>query len=261
MTAERIDTPLRRILRDQTAEWTREYIDPIAAHAVLQRKLGQTAGYYDDYISIAITSGGYRRDSSLTYGQAVAENTAYALDMADELHRHGLIDVRQSLDSVALGKVAPWKQSDYLTFFFMAMTRPFGTSPGSVDEAADIQARLRECNSANMHVFNDETMTNDQRFPEYQRFVDGFRAAIADYDIAPIGRMIRLLDWQRSLGSRAEESLARQLGITVVTPMVATSTHDLSGVPIAPELRAKIAHLESLGAETLASQPPTLVLV
>ena len=185
MTAERIDTPLRRILRDQTAEWTREYIDPIAAHAVLQRKLGQTAGYYDDYISIAITSGGYRRDSSLTYGQAVAENTAYALDMADELHRHGLIDVRQSLDSVALGKVAPWKQSDYLTFFFMAMTRPFGTSPGSVDEAADIQARLRECNSANMHVFNDETMTND---PVSYTHLDVYKRQVEIPAARPSGR-------------------------------------------------------------------------
>lgn len=261
MATTQIATEIRSALDAYTAKWTTEYIDPIVAHMELRRSLGQTANRYDDYISTAITSGGYRRDTTRPYGEAVAENTAYALQMADELHYQGLIDINRTLDAVALGKVAPWKQSDYLTFFFMMMTRPDLDGDYTMSGAEVLRTALRSHNTANMQVFNDESLTNEQRFPEYEKFVENFLGVIERYEITPIGRMVRVLDWDRTMGSRAEESLARRLGIQVVTPMIITSTHDVSTIPVSAKLRERMLQLDSLGAKTLAVQPPALMLV
>jgi hypothetical protein len=256
-----IHTQLRRTLADCTVDWSLELHNPVDAYADFQARLGSAATRYEDYISTAITSGGYRRDTRLSYSDVVAKNSDYALILADELHHHGLIDVETTLDSVALGKVKGWKQSDYLFFFLTGMARPI-IRQKYTPEYRQLLSIYCEPKTYDPAIFNDESLSNEARAAQYQAFTSEYWERTCQLDIAPIDRTIRVADWNRTLGGRAEEQLARLIGIRVFTPYIVATTHDFSGVTMPSDLRMHMQALTTLGADIVApAEPPRLALV
>lgn len=257
---ERISTIYRSTLAECTTDWREQHTNPVDAYWDFSQRLGAAAEAYDDYISTAITAGGYRRDAALPYAEVVARNTDYAFAMTDELHRQGQLNVHETLDAVALGKT-DWRQSDYLLFFFNAMARPITRGPGSSEYAVlqDIYAHPHEYDPT---VFNDETLSNEVRYPHYEAFAYEYWQRIESLDMIPIDRTVRVLDWNRTLGGRAEEALARHIGIRVATPQIIQTSRDFSHMVIADELHGHLQELTWLGADILAPpSEPRLVLV
>ena len=248
-----IDTVLRSTLAECTVSWSEAKTSPLDAYVDFQCRLGSLATRYEDYISTAITSGGYRRDSTLKYREVVAKNTDYALMIADEFHRRGLTDAELTLDAVALGKVAGWKQSDFLTFFLAAMARPVVPGPSSPEyrHLLDIYNHPQTYNKA---TFDDESLGNDVRLPHYQAFAAEYWQRTKVLGVAPINRSIRVADWNQSLGSQAEEHFARLIGIRVATPQIITSSCDFSLLDLPHDLSMSIKELRELGAHIIA--PP-----
>lgn len=256
----RIPTIYRSTLAECTVDWRQRGTNPVDAYIDFLERLGKDAGNYEDYISTAITAGGYKRDATIPYADVVAKNSDYAFAMADELHRQGQLNVHETLDAVALGKTG-WRQRDYLLFFFNAMARPIVRSKES-PEYNLLQSIFTTPEQYDAEVFNNESLPNEERYPHYSAFAYEYWQRISALDIAPIDRTVRVLDWDRTLGGRAEEELAKHIGIRVATPHLIQTSCDFSALSVSDELRTHMQQLTNLGADILAPPAtPRLVLV
>lgn len=258
--SERIQTEYRQALSDFTATWSAKESGPLEAYHDFNNLLGDRADNYTDYLGTAITAGGYKRDPRLSYGEVVANNSAYALDMADELHRAGALDVHNAIDAVSLGKVKGWGQSDYLLFFFNIMARPAGDAHYPLDKA--LKELMAKHPGFSLDIFNNEKLPNEERIPHYLGFAQAYWSTIQnDFDLKPVERMVELSDWNMSLGGRAEEELARQMGIRVARPSFLIYSDILGVSSLSPALREKVENLRAMGANVFApTQLPKLGL-
>ena len=76
----------------------------------------------DLYVSLAITSGGYRRDEAMPIPEVIAQNTDYGAALRELFESHGIAS-RDIVIPSELGAMrnASWGQLDFLMLWFHAM--------------------------------------------------------------------------------------------------------------------------------------------
>ncbi len=171
------------------------------------------------YLSMAITSGGFARDESLSISESMQNNAKYAALLSDEIISQ--FQPELSRDHIVipseLGKVDGWGQADYLLFWAHVIT---GLDPLEARTLDDI---LRNTNVMNNPVFYDKSLTIDERWEGYKALVDVYTKSLIDLGFAKglngaklprnIQVMILALDPAESLGVNAERYLAYCLGL------------------------------------------------
>ena len=241
--------------REVLAELTRSVSEhPCSWHEGYRRFLGMIgveADSYDTYVNAAVTSAGYRRDTSLSRRQAIDMNTDTALLIADEAADGGLIDLERTIDAVSLGHIPTWEQSSYLLFFLAAMSRP---DPSTLDGLANSMATA---DSYDLSVFNNQDAPNEVRLPHYFGLTNHFWSNVRRHPYHPIDTMIESFDRTMTLGGRAEERLALHMGTRVLQPILISETRDISSADINPKLRAHYERLSGLGADLFAQPQVT----
>lgn len=241
----------RNILRELTSELCDQPHDWANGYRMFMRKLGATAQIYDTYVNAAVTSAGYRRDSTLSREEAIAQNTDTALIIADQLAENGLISPEKTIDAVALGYIPSWEQSDYLQFFFGVMARP---DVAYIDDIAD---EMRTSHGYNLEIFNNHELPNEERFPHYQGLATHFWETVQQVPHRPINAMIESFDRTMTLGGRAEEQLALAMGTRILQPVLLAETTSFISASISPELREHYQRLAELNADLFARPTTT----
>lgn len=188
------------------------------------------------YASTAITSAGFKRDSTLDFAEVVRLNNLTAALIMTELVEGqvpGLGPTTVMLPT-ELGKVPGWKDSHYLLFYFcwLAGLDARGT--------AYVESELNDPVRAGIVVAaDDRKLPNEQRWPSYRVMVEILLANIALAE-AVYGRphahartLVKLVDTEESLGCRAEQMFADARGLDSVAVSldgsVGESLRDLTG--------------------------------
>lgn len=241
----------RDTLHELTSELCEQPRNWANGYRMFIRKLGATAQVYDTYVNAAVTSAGYRRDSTLSREGAIAQNTDTALLIADQLADNKLLDHEKTIDAVALGYIPSWEQSDYLQFFFGVMARP------DVVYIDDIADEMRSSHDYDLTIFNNHQLTNEERFPHYQSLTTHFWEVVSQVPHRPIDTMIESFDRTMTLGGRAEEQLALEMGTRILQPVLLAETTSFIGASISPELREHYQRLAWLNADLFARPTTT----
>jgi hypothetical protein len=169
------------------------------------------------YVSTAITSAGFKRDASLSIGEAIAlnnESAALVLAQLAATDSPGIF-VEEVMVPTELGKVPSWGDTDYLAFYFSWL------SGLSVEGTAWLEGRLDDAVLAPVvSAANDRGRCNAERWPYYQKFVEVLLTTVATVSARRRGRtreassvLLQLIDTSGSLGCRAEEMYAEVRGI------------------------------------------------
>ena len=203
------------------------------------------------YTSMAITSGGFARDDSLSISEVISRNssfgdqaTAHILSVYPQFKRDHIM-----CPSV-LGKVEGWRQSDYLLFWAHAIT---GLRPV---QAAAVDRGMRDSGAMELPAFTQVHSATAQPEADYERFVDLYIEQLNKLEApkvkncsAPelrnVAILVKILDNEVSLGARAEELPCRRLGIAAVglVAKLESPAHDDT-----------TNHLHELGASYLGDQ-------
>ena len=70
------------------------------------------------YFSTTITSGGFLRNADLPFSEGIQSNIQLARNLADAIVAQNKLDPETIVLPTELGKVAGWKQADYLLFWY-----------------------------------------------------------------------------------------------------------------------------------------------
>ncbi len=199
------------------------------------------------YLSMAITSGGFARDDDLNISEVIGKNSAYGT-MARKalLRQHRVFSEKHIILPSDLGKVKGWSQSDYLLFWFHAITGLTTEHAQAVSEAM--------LPSLTYPGFTDKTLGTDDRWRDYQRFTDDYVRCLRDLgdefgrNLQPnnIQAMIMILDGEMSLGGRAEERLCRAIGIPPQFQLL-----DVATLYETPGFKDSVMSLRGMGAQAL----------
>lgn len=206
------------------------------------------------YVSTAITSGGYRRNNSLSLNEVISRNNHAALLIADELQANKAPHVTpyEVMLPVELGKVQGWKDTDYLLFYFAWLGGLTETGAAWLVEKLDEEAyrEIRE-------TADDRSKSNEERWPNYEIFAD---AAITQLAVAATRRggkrsegadlLLQLIDFETSLGCRAEQLFADARGLDRLAPTFGTGVRDA----LDTELKALEALDATVGARRNAAE-------
>lgn len=131
------------------------------------------------------------------------------------------------------------------------MTRPETDNPAELERA--MYELMAKQPGFSLDVFNNEALSNDARYPHYEAFALSYWDSVRRrFDVNPIEQMVELSDWNMTLGGRAEETLAKQIGTRVVRPCVVAYSDILTSGTLDHELAQKVAYLRSMGADVLA---------
>lgn len=247
-------TKVREALGECTVEWTKDAPSPIDAVLTFRKKLGSSANHYSTYLSTAITAGGYVRDASLSTREVPRKNSETALLYADHLARHGLVDLEQSVDAVALGHIPDWKQSDYLRFWLPILTRPKLTI-GNIRHLNKVMDNFESTHD--IDIFNNSHAPHALRRPIYQSFGNTYLNAISGMQNHPIHQTIQLVDGELSLGGDVEALVSQASNIEVLVPSFNGSESEFIESIDDQPLRRHLAELAELGASFVhhSSQP------
>ncbi len=255
--SEHYTSTSRQVLKECTRDWRETPTDPTDAYHQFRVRMGEKASLYSTYLSTAITAGGYRRDSTLTSQEIAHKNSLVAFEYADALQDEALVDLEYSVDAVSLGYIPKWNQSDYLEFWFHVMARPDLTPR----DQAHYTYRKANHTSVDFDTFNDSSLPNSERRPEYLAYVDQYLQCIDHVSKQPIERAVQLIDRKLSLGGDAEARLAHKIGAKVCAPALVNYATDPSMYPWKNFWLAQhLNELSSLGATTLEPARQRLVL-
>ena len=202
------------------------------------------------YLSMAITSGGYRRDPDLPMGDVISRNSVFGQLAALALIRDiPELDLSDIIVPSELGKVTRWDQMDFLLFWFHVIA---GLRP---HEAAYIEGVVQE--KINSRALSDTESPKCQ----YDRLVSDYKAAMCDLvsntakKLHPnnIQAVIFILDGEMSLGAQAEQELCYALGIP--PQMQLLSAHAVATLD--GEYAQHLIRLRTLGASALGTSVNT----
>lgn len=241
----------RETLHELTSELCEQPQDWANTYRTFMCKLGATAQVYNTYVNAAVTSAGYRRDTTLSREEAITQNTNTALLIADQLAENNLIDPAKAIDAVSLGYIPAWRQSDYLQFFFGVMARP---DIAYIDDIAD---EMHASHGYDLAIFNNSSLSNEERFPHYQGLTTHFWEIVQQVPHHPIETMIESFDRTMTLGGRAEEQLACEMGVRILQPILLAETTNFIGASISPELSEHYQRLAKLNADLFARPTTT----
>ena len=204
------------------------------------------------YVSTAITSAGYKRDTSLDLSDVISRNnTAAGLVMWALVEREAPhIDPTEVMLPTELGTVPGWCDSDYLLFCFAWLSGL--SASGSEWLMAQLSDPVYEPIVA---LANDRRQPNEVRWPHYRVFAEVALAKLALAESRKGGKradgaefLLQLIDTQESLGCRAEEIYADVRGLDRLSPTFAA---DLGG-----PLGAAVRQLSDLGASVGRERRP-----
>lgn len=229
---------------------------PTQAYAVYDQML--TERYLDPtvYLSMAITSGGFKRDSSLGIGDVISLNTEYgslaASTLVGEYPDFQLGDI---IVPSELGKVKGWSQADYLLFWSHVITGV------DVDTAQKIETELTEIGSLTTPGFTDPAADQFVKQRDYGGFAMSYAKTLREIasEAKQAGTwqpphnmqaVVFILDQDMSHGAQAEELLAREIGIP---PQHLQEVQKETFTTAQPRFKELVERLSVLGAEALGS--------
>ncbi len=212
------------------------------------------------YVSTAITSAGYKRDTTLPTADVIRLNNEAAQTLLTALHAGGApgIHPAELMVPTELGKVPGWKDSHYLIFYFSWL------SGLSAEATAWVEGRIADPVLApTLVIADDRNRPNAERWPHYEQFVNVLlthltvaaarrRGRVGD----PSTTMLQLIDVQESLGCRAEDLFAEVNNLDLLT---LTLAEGLSG-PVAEHIKRLSDLKATLGVPRRPAQLVPLVL-
>lgn len=196
------------------------------------------------YLSMAVTSGGYKRQSDLTIPEIISKNAHYGalvkqniLGQNPDLHPSNLILPSE------IGKVEGWNEADYLMFWFHVIS-------SAHNEAMRAEDSVRNSGITELPSFLNYHLPRDERKPAYQQLADEYFSSLMNapeshYNPSQsIGQIALILDPDMTLGGFAEQELASRL-------FIKTGPIELDRSQTTPELIAEVSTLRALGAATV----------
>lgn len=201
------------------------------------------------YLSMAITSGGFSRNSNLRFDEAMEMNADFGTQtaqlIADEL---SALDITQQ-DIVLpsdLGKVESWGQAEYLTFWAHVIC---GLDPV---EAKQLDAYMRRYHVENHPGFIASGASTNEKWQANKFLVDTFVESLETLHLAEgqggaklpknMQAVVLILDAIKSLGVNTERYLCHRLGLGEYS--IVLNSHS-------PSYKEKISALQDSGADTL----------
>jgi hypothetical protein len=206
--------PYLHAFRDIEYAASQEGLDAQGAYEIYEAHLLKHNLDPTIYLSMAITSGGFARDSELGIGEVIERNSEFgALARQALLHQHPELSEKDIVLPSDLGKVAGWSQADYLLFWFHTIT---GLTTDQARLVSDSMA-----SSLHYPGFTDRTLDKNRKWSDYQQFTDDYVRHLRNLiptegrELEPnnIQAMLMILDGDISLGGRAEEKFCRAIGI------------------------------------------------
>lgn len=201
------------------------------------------------YVSTAITSGGYKRDTSLELPEIIKRNNRSAALIATALAANDAphFAANNTMLPTELGPVKGWGDSDYILFYFCWLS---GLSPAG---AAWIEKRLAEpAYQPILAAANDRKKPNDERWPPYRLFVEIVLGNLPLAEAQPNGKrsdgcslLLQLVDVGYSLGCQAEQIYADARGLDRLAPSFDAGLPD----PLGAEVKALTALGATVGTE------------
>lgn len=242
--------------------------ESIEALAAGQEQLapGEAYEFYDDflmrngldptiYLSMAITSGGHKRNPALSIGEVISLNSEFGSLAAEALIKQfPILDKGDIVVPAELGKVKGWSQSDYLLFWAHTI---LGATP---DVAQTIEERVLDTGTTQLEGFQNPELSDEQRWRDYESFTLAYARALrtivqetpnARQELSPNNMQAALfiLDEALSLGARAEGLFCRHLGIPPQFQLL-----DAWAIEAASQgFKEQIAELHTLGAVALGT--------
>lgn len=210
------------------------------------------------YFMMALTSGGYGRDESLTAFDIVQKNCTFAARGGRVfLDQFPQLDASDMVLPSELGKVKGWNQADYLLFFFYLFA---GAKPTTIHE---VDRRIRSTGVTNAPSFTGASET--RKYADYQELVrttyHAFEGILKEYGHTAVGvtniqASLFMNDPEKSFGTRAEGEFMKRIGIPPQTVHINQET-----LVSADEVyRIDRERLSGLGAAVLGSaiNPPRM---
>ncbi len=210
-----LERPYKRIF----AEIEKAASSPIASYTYFRNTTAEHGLDPIFYTPMAITSGGFSKDTSLSYGEVVERNTRYAEVVGENLIR--TIPGTTSEDFLIpseLGKVKGWGQADYLMFFMHSIA--------GLDsrEAGIVEANIGLSEVSQMPGFTEPALSWQDKWQQgYRHIPERYAAIIRERGLAKgtngadkpknIQANILILDPRVSLGTNAERYFGDLLGI------------------------------------------------
>jgi|GEM_PF-6607791 len=206
------------------------------------------------YVSMAITSGGYRRDASLSIEEVVARNTAYGRHLRDFFSEQGIAPNIVVIPSeLAAMRNAQWGQLDFLMFWFHIMAAVSEHEARYIEDSLRKQGIYQDAKWAQKKLLSG---TREETWQTYAQFTDNYAEIVKTMHTTPMRGVIGALDAEESLGGSAEKRLARLLQIPYYTMNVQENI-------LHPEFKKELDVLTELGAKainTFSEQGPQIIL-
>lgn len=227
-------------------------ISPSYAYGIYDMMVGDRLLDPTVYLSMAITSAGFKRDPDLSFGEVLDKNTRYgSLAALAIIERYSNLDITDIIVPSELGKVRGWSQADYLLFWFHVI------SGVDYDAAVSIESSLRLSGLPSTPGFSDPSLTSAQRWGDYASLATKYADLFKNYyHVTPpsnIRAILFVLDKELSLGARAEDLLCRKIGIP---PQNVTLTSD-ELERARPVFKGLVKDLSIIGATALGTHTRT----
>lgn len=213
------------------------------------------------YASMAITSGGYKRDADLDIANVVAKNTEYGALLREYLAANNLgpedVVIPSELGSM---RQAYWGQLDFLMLWYHVIAGVHERDASRIEAKLRRDGVYKDAKWAQQDLLGE---TSDEKWAAYVRFTDGYARALQDegvtkYAHRPVKGMFGALDGEMSLGGKAERLLAQHLGVpfyTIEAQEQSVSREFQEELHLLTQLGAQAVHLFSEEGPRLIFRP------
>lgn len=232
-----------------------EHPQPHEAYEIYRKRVAEQDLDPYIYLSMAITTGGYARESELSSRQAILKNSQFGSKVAQTLvQQYSSLDVET--DSIIVPsdfrKVEGWGQSQYLLFWSHVIT---GLHPSEAKWAETIAKRH---NADQANGFTDPTLSKEEKWADYKNLIDIYTDTIERVGLGTdphafphnIRGFVTILDVQQSLGVNAERYLCHRLGFAEWRIDIGQLDKDLE---------KDLEEIARLGADSMEVGDPTVL--
>jgi hypothetical protein len=176
---------------------------------------------YFDYGSTAISTAGHARNAEtkgLSMSQIIAANTDTARQLAGLMHKQGTLEGPELVLPVDLGNTG-WTQSQFMEYWGLTIPGPDLRELRKVEGAFGRFERNMDLSLArhgvDLTIMNNSRLERNERRQHYVGFISAFAEIVEETDVVknPARRFIKFVDTAVSLGTSAEDQLAREMDI------------------------------------------------
>lgn len=177
----------------------------------LEKILAEGGRFPRVYLSNALTSGGYRKLTDLSFKEAFEKNGILAEQIRDLLYSHQLLNEDELI--FFPGDTKPfdgWHQFEFNFFFGLTI---LGIQDQTI--VSKLEKYIRE--NVDMYGFINDRASREERWHSYESLIEHLVKFIKENDVKfnPVEEIIQLLDNDASLGSTYEAKLAQAFGARV----------------------------------------------